>query len=60
MQKNPQRGSFKRMCEKKRWVGPDLHMLGPYTVTNMGDSIKKENNYNKTKKKNQFSYIAPA
>jgi hypothetical protein len=55
MHKNPQRGSFKRMCERNRWVGPDLDMLGPYPVTNMGDSIKKENNYFKTKLKKNNS-----
>lgn len=59
MHKNPQRGSFKWMCERNRWVGPDLDMLGPYPVTNMGDSIKKGNNYFK-RKKIQFSYIAVA
>jgi hypothetical protein len=47
------------MCERNRWVGPDLDMLGPYPVTNMGDSIKKGNNYFK-RKKIQFSYIAVA
>jgi len=50
MHNNPQRGSFKRMCEKNRWVGPDVEMPGPYPVTNMGDSIKRENNYLKQKK----------
>lgn len=43
------------MCERNRWVGPDLDMLGPYPVTNMGDSIKKENNYFKTKLKKNNS-----
>jgi hypothetical protein len=59
MHKNPQRGSFKRMCKRKRWVGPDLDMLGPYPVTNMGESIKKEKIILK-QKKNQFSYTAVA
>jgi hypothetical protein len=45
MHNNPQIGSFKRMCQRNRWAGPDLDMLGPYTVTNMGDPIKRENNY---------------
>jgi hypothetical protein len=47
----PTKRQFQEMCEKNRWVGPDLEMLGLYPVTNMGDSIKKENNYFKTKQK---------